>query len=76
MREVVLYTRAGCSLCTQAKDVLLQAQRETPFALREVDIGSSGPLWEEHRYDIPVIAIDGVEAFRHRVTLRALKERL
>lgn len=64
---MVLYTREGCSLCRTAKSVLLRVKRQLPFEFREVDIGSEGELYEEHRYDIPVVEIDGRRAFRHRV---------
>lgn len=76
MRDVVLYTRQGCSLCGYAKAAILAVRREVPFAFREVDIGSSGELYDEHRYDIPVVEIDGRRAFRHRVDPAALKEKL
>ena len=76
MREVVLYTRDGCSLCRTAKAAILAVRREVAFAFREVDIGWSGELYEEHKHDIPVVEIDGKRAFKHRVDPAALKERL
>lgn len=76
MREVVLYTRDGCSLCEKAKAVILALRGEVAFEFREVDIGWSGELYEDHKHDIPVIEIDGKRAFKHRVDPAALKERL
>ena len=76
MREVVLYTRAGCSLCDHAKDAILAARRLVKFVFREVDITSDGELFEEHRYDIPVITVDGKRAFKHHVDPRELVTRL
>jgi glutaredoxin len=76
MREVILYTRDGCSLCEKAKAVILAVRREVAFEFREVDIGRSGELFEDHKHDIPVIEIDGKRAFKHRVDPAALKERL
>lgn len=76
MREVVLYTRTGCSLCATARAVLLAVRDELPFALREIDIDSDADLYEEHRYDIPVVEIDGRRAFKHRVDAAALRKRL
>jgi len=46
------------------------------FTVREVDIDSDPALYEAHRYDVPVIEIDGRRAFKHRVTPRQLVERL
>ena len=76
MREVVLYTRDGCSLCATAKTVILGLRRSVDFSFREVDIGSSGELYDEHRHDIPVIEIDGRRAFRHRVDSDRLRDLL
>jgi glutaredoxin len=76
VREVVFYTRAGCSLCVTAKSILLAVRREVEFAFREVDIDSSAELYEEHRYDIPVVEIDGRRAFKHRVDAGELRKRL
>jgi glutaredoxin len=76
MREVVLYTREGCSLCEKAKAAILRVRREVPFLFREVDIGWSGDLYEDHKHDIPVVEIDGRRAFKHRVDAEALRERL
>ena len=76
MREVVLFTREGCSLCEKAKAAILRVRREVPFLFREVDIGWSGDLYEDHKHDIPVVEIDGRRAFKHRVDVEALRERL
>jgi len=76
VKEVVLYTREGCSLCVTARAVILAVRREIDFAFREVDIGSSGDLYEDHKHDIPVIEIDGRRAFKYRVEGRELKQRL
>jgi len=76
MRDVVLYTKASCCLCNDAKEALRVARAQVEFALREVDIESDPTLYAEHKYDIPVIEIDGRRAFKHRVTARQLVERL
>ncbi|HEX9574505.1 MAG TPA: glutaredoxin family protein [Myxococcales bacterium] len=76
MREVVLYTRSGCCLCDDAKEALQAARAQVRFTVREVDIDSDPALYEAHRYDVPVIEIDGRRAFKHRVTPRQLVERL
>lgn len=40
------------------------------FTLEEVNIESDEELLRKYKYDIPVIAIDGVETFIHRVAAR------
>jgi len=37
------------------------------FTLDEINIESDEELLTKYKYDIPVIAIDGVETFIHRV---------
>jgi len=74
--QVVLYTRERCSLCEKAKAVILAVRREVAFDFREVDIGWSGDLYEDYKHDIPVIEVDGQRAFKYRVELSELKERL
>jgi glutaredoxin len=76
MREVVLYTRSGCCLCDEAKEALRVAREQVVFTVREVDIDQDPALQEQHRYDVPVIEIDGRRAFKHRVTPLQLVERL
>ena len=76
MREVVLYTKAGCCLCDDAKEALALARARMEFSLREVDIESDPALFAAHRYDIPAIEIDGRRAFKHRVSADKLLERL
>jgi len=76
MRDVVLYTKAGCCLCDEAKEALSLARAQVEFSLREVDIATDPALFAAHRYDIPVIEIDGRRAFKHRVSAEKLVERL
>jgi len=76
VKQVVLYTRERCSLCEKAKAVILAVRREVAFDFREVDIGWSGDLYEDYKHDIPVIEVDGQRAFKYRVELSELKERL
>jgi glutaredoxin len=74
--HVVLYSRPGCHLCEDAKAVLAQARTRVAFDLEEVDISSDPELFEEHKWTIPVIEIDGRTAFKLRVAPEALLERL
>jgi len=43
------------------------------YELEEINIESDVDLLARYRYDIPVLMIDGVEAFRHRVTAEAFR---
>ncbi len=75
-RQVVIYTRRGCHLCEIAKSVMKSAGRETEYELAEVDIDSDPQLLDRYKNDIPVITINGVEAFRHRLSAASFSEAL
>ena len=74
--EVVLYGRPGCCLCDDARDVLLRVRAAHPFALAERDIESDAGLLRAYLERIPVVTIDGVEAFTLFVDEHELVRRL
>jgi glutaredoxin len=61
--QVVLYGAAACSLCETAKATLRVARDDLGFSLEEVDIGDRAELEARYRASIPVVEIDGVQAF-------------
>ena len=69
-KHVIIYSRPGCHLCDEAKAVIVSAGRSDQFTLEEVNIESDEGLLRKYKYDIPVIMIDGVERFIHRVDVR------
>jgi glutaredoxin len=70
--RVILYSRTGCHLCDVARGVL-EAEREvTAFELVEVDIEGDDRLELEYGIRVPVVEIDGVEAFEVEVDPQAL----
>ena len=66
--QVILYSKPGCHLCEVMKEEMAQADCAVLYELQEINIESDAELFARYRYDIPVLMIDGVEAFRHRVT--------
>ena len=66
-RRVVLYSRPGCHLCDDAREVLLQVRATVRFELHEVDIETSDTLLGEYGLRIPVVVIDDEEAFEYTV---------
>ena len=65
--HVIIYSRPGCHLCDEAKAAILSAGCSDLFVLEEINIESDEELLRKYKYDIPVIAINGVETFIHRV---------
>jgi len=74
--RVRLYGAAGCHLCDTARRVIEQVRAETPFELEQVDITSDPELERRYRERIPVVLVDGEEAFTYFVHPGALRRRL
>jgi glutaredoxin len=76
MTRVTLYTRAGCCLCDEAKQVLVAARGRAAFEYEEIDIDRC-PQWrEQYNEEVPVIAIDGRKAFKYRVSMPEFLKKL
>ena len=76
IRTVVLFGRAGCCLCDEAREVLLRARAKHRFALPERDIDLDDALQRAYLERIPVVEIDGVEAFQFIVDEHELERQL
>ena len=72
--HVIIYSRPGCHLCDEAKQAIEAADCANEYTLAEINIESDPQLLSRYQYDIPVILINGVEAFRHRLTAEAFRE--
>jgi glutaredoxin len=73
---VVLFGREGCCLCDDARDVLLRVRAKHPFTLEERDIEEDQQLLRTYLERIPVVTIDGREAFELFVDEDELERRL
>ncbi len=66
--RVKFFTRPGCHLCDEARREMLEAAVGELYELREIDIDSDPDLVRRFGWDIPVVMIDGLVAFKHRLT--------
>lgn len=73
---VTLYTRAGCHLCDDAKEVILAARARAEFDYEELDIDADPELRRLYNEEVPVIAIDRRKAFKYRVDMNEFLKRL
>ncbi len=73
MVEVTVLSRQGCHLCEVALATVKLVQLAEPFALREQDVAADPGLEARYGSRIPVILIDGVEAFAGRVSAGDLR---
>jgi hypothetical protein len=70
---LVLYERAGCHLCDEARQVLDAVIG--PDRYERIDIDASDELVVRYGFRIPVLAVDGVDRLEAPITepdLRAL----
>ncbi len=74
--RVTLFTRKGCCLCDDAKAVLLAARERVAFEYEEVDIDGVEELRQRYNDEVPVIAINGVKAFKYRVDMKEFLKKL
>ena len=74
--RVTLFHAVGCHLCESARRVLAQVRAELPFELEEVDITGDADLERRYRERIPVVLVDGEEAFTYFVHPDGLRRRL
>jgi glutaredoxin len=65
--QVTFYTKAGCHLCEQAREILDDIATEVEYALTEIDIRSDLALFEEYRDRIPVIIINATHVVEGRI---------
>jgi len=74
--EVTLYTRRACHLCDVAKSAIRAAMSDhrLPMTLVEVDVDTNPDLRARYGNDVPVIHVNGREAFRHKVDSNAFAE--
>ena len=71
-----MYTRPGCHLCEEAKAAMRLADCADAYTLEEIDINDDPNLLALYRTEIPVITVDGIEAFRHRLKPEEFKRRI
>ncbi|GEL72812.1 MULTISPECIES: glutaredoxin family protein [Myxococcus] len=74
--RVDIYSKPNCSLCDKAAAVVESVRARIPFELRIISILEDAEAFTAWRYDIPVVVIEGVPAFKHRVDAAEFEARL
>ena len=65
--RVVLYSKPGCHLCEEMKEEMNRAGCSELYELDEVNIEDDPDLFARYRYEIPVLSVNGIEAFRYHL---------
>jgi hypothetical protein len=74
--QVILYSKPGCHLCEVMKKEIAKADCAELYELQEINIESDPGLFARYASDIPVLLVDGIEAFRHRLTADSFRDYL
>jgi glutaredoxin len=76
MTVVTLYGKPGCCLCDEAKEAIRTVRLDRGFDLQEVDVSLDPALHDRYGERIPVVEIDGEEAFELHLDAGLLRQRL
>jgi len=74
--RVVLYSRAACHLCDEAKAVVADVCAEAEESWEEVDIDTDETLRAKYSDMVPVVTVDGVQHGFWRVDAERLRAAL
>jgi riboflavin kinase / FMN adenylyltransferase len=74
--QVEIYSRPGCHLCDDAKEIIDRVRRRVPFEVRVINIDGDPEL--ENRYGelIPVVLVNGEMAFKYHVDEAQFEEKV
>jgi glutaredoxin len=76
--KIRIYSKPDCHLCDEAKETIQRVTKRLPIEIEVIDIQKDPELFDQYRYDIPVIFLDDRKIFKHRVDeqklLKLLKE--
>lgn len=76
MIRLTLYSKPGCHLCEEMKEVLGRVGRRVAITLDEIDISTDDALRQLYELEIPVLLIEGRKVAKYRVTEEQLLRRI
>ena len=74
--RLVLYGRAGCHLCDEARDVVAAVAAEAAVGWAEIDVADDAELAERYAELVPVVTVDGVQQGYWRIDPARLRRAL
>ncbi len=72
MTKVTIYSRPGCHLCDDMKDLVRKVARTIPLTLEDIDIYGDDELEERYGLEIPVLLVNGERIAAVRIKEDAL----
>ncbi|MGM8366106.1 glutaredoxin family protein [Virgibacillus sp. W0181] len=76
MLQVVFYTKDNCSLCEEARAIILLLQKHYPFELEERDIYTKDEWLEEYQLLIPAVEMNDIRLNCEELTFETLEQAL
>jgi len=70
---VTVYSRAGCHLCDDMKEVVDRVARTLPLEVEVIDVSSDPALEARYGLEVPVLAVGGQKAAKYRVSEEDLR---
>jgi len=74
---LTIYSKPGCHLCDDMKQLVIRLSQSMPLRLEEIDISQDPELEARYGLEIPVLMVDGRKAAKYRISdgeLRRLLE--
>jgi len=65
--KIEIYSKKDCHLCDEAKAKLREFAERFPIHVDEIDIEQDPVVFEKHRYEIPVVYLEGRKLFKYRI---------
>ncbi|MCI0443635.1 glutaredoxin family protein [bacterium] len=72
--KIKILSKPDCHLCDEAKEAIERVTKRLPIEMEVIDIEKDPELFNQYRYDIPVIFLDERKIFKHRVDEQKLKK--
>lgn len=74
--RIELFGRAACTLCDEARDLILGICEETGETFTELDVDSDPTLRNEYGELVPVVLVDGEQVGYWRIDPKRLRAAL
>lgn len=71
--QIHVYGKPGCSSCDEALELLDDKHPRFRFEVVRHNILEDPAAFEQYRYDVPVLVIDGIERLRSRFDSQELE---
>ncbi len=72
MLKIIIYSRPGCHLCDDMKDLVRKVSQTIPLTLEDIDIYGDDELEARYGLEIPVLFVEGKRVAHARIKEDAL----